>query len=79
MGFWMGGGRRRCAPEVARRGRTSRHREIERRHLERLERRALLTSDAFEVMSDLGSGFGGRIAMTDTQSVAVSKPLGSRR
>ncbi len=39
--------------------------------LDRLEERTLLSSAAFEVTSDWGSGFGGQITITNTQSTAV--------
>ncbi len=52
--------------------RTSRVRSFGRCGLEQLEGRALLSSAAFEVTSDWGSGFGGQITITNTQSVAVS-------
>ncbi len=40
--------------------------------LERLEERRLLSSAAFEVTSDWGSGFGGQITITNTQATAVN-------
>ncbi len=41
------------------------------RGLEQLEGRALLTSAAFAVTSDWGTGFGGQVTVTNTQSTAV--------
>ena len=52
--------------------RTSRVRSIGRCGLEQLEGRALLSSAAFQVTSDWGSGFGGQITITNTQATAVS-------
>jgi hypothetical protein len=49
-----------------------RHSWIGRCGLQQLEGRALLTSAAFAVTSDWGSGFGGQITITNTQATAVS-------
>jgi hypothetical protein len=42
------------------------------RPLERLEDRTMLSSSAFAVTGDWGSGFGGQITINNTQSTAVS-------
>ena len=42
------------------------------RSIEHLEKRVMLSSAAFAVTSDWGSGFGGQITITNTQSAAVS-------
>ena len=53
------------------RGKRRARRWIER-GLELLEGRALLSSAAFAVTSDWGSGFGGQVTITNTQSTPVS-------
>ncbi len=52
--------------------RAPRVRRIGREGIERLEARTLLTSAAFAVTSDWGSGFGGQITIDNTGPAAVS-------
>ena len=60
---------RRCKSKVKPRRKT---RWIDRGGLEQLEGRALMTSAAFALTSDWGTGFGGQITITNTQSTAIS-------
>src|SRR3954466_2623988 len=56
------------SPKGARRSRSGR---VEKT-LEALEGRALLTSAAFALTADWGSGFGGQISITNTQATPVT-------
>jgi hypothetical protein len=60
-------GNRRSKPRARRRPRW-----IGQGGLEQLEGRALLTSAAFALTSDWGTGFGGQITITNTAATAVS-------
>ncbi len=66
------GGRWRPGPGAGRRAHRPRRSAIGSGRPEQLETRALLTSAAFAVTSDWGTGFGGQITITNTQTVAVS-------
>ena len=60
-------------PRSLRAARRERGRRVRRfaRTLESLEGRVMLSSAAFAVTSDWGSGFGGQITITNTQTTAV--------
>ena len=59
-----------CALPIRAQGRSSRR----ARHLavEAMEGRTLLTAAAFQVTQDWGSGFGGQVAITNTQATPVN-------